>query len=127
VDKELKAAIREIQQHYAEKLKKDCAEAWEHSKEARIKAYEEKLRYETLTKDFTTIMTMDDFRLIRGCLHPDRARDDEERAKLNKAFEKFNRLEKQVNKYLPISELRKTGWDKKSPYYNRAYNRAKKK
>ena len=61
-------------------------------------------------------MTMDEFKLVRSCLHPDRA-PEEQRDKFNRAFQIFNRLEKTVNTKAPISILRRHGWEKVSPYY----------
>lgn len=61
-------------------------------------------------------MTMDEFKLVRSCLHPDRAPEDQ-RDKFNKAFSIFNRLEKTVNTKAPISILRRHGWEKASPFY----------
>lgn len=77
----------------------------------------EKERYEGLNTRFDTIMTRDQFRLVRSCLHPDRV--EVQRDKLAEAFAIFNRLEKCVNTKLPIAELRRTGWETLSPYYKK--------
>ena len=61
-------------------------------------------------------MTMEEFQLVRNCLHPDRAPDDR-RERFEKAFTIFNRLEKTVNTKAPISVLRRHGWEKVSPFY----------
>lgn len=74
-------------------------------------ARQEKIKYERMVKRVSHIMTYDEFKLVRGCLHPDRARDDIERAKMTKAFEIFNRLETKVNPDAPIAEPRRPGWD----------------
>lgn len=77
----------------------------------------ERLRYEGLNTKFHTILTLDQFKLVRSCLHPDRT--DIQKSKLNEAFAIFNRLEKCVNKNLPIAELRRTGWETLSPFYKK--------
>lgn len=64
-------------------------------------------------------MTMDEFKLVRSCLHPDRAPEDR-RERFDKAFTIFNRLEKTVNTKAPISILRRHGWEKASPFHKAA-------
>jgi hypothetical protein len=64
----------------------------------------------------TTIITYDEFKMIRGCLHPDR-QPEELKEKFGKAFDLFNRLEQHVNIKAPIDFLRRYGWEQKSPYY----------
>lgn len=61
------------------------------------------------------MMTYEEFKIVRGLLHPDRYPDDlKERA--GKAFDIFNRLEKCVNPNIGVAELRKRGWEHLSPY-----------
>lgn len=64
----------------------------------------------------TTIITQDEFKLIRGCLHPDR-QPEELKDKFGRAFEIFNKLDQHVNIKAPIAWLRKHGWEKVSPHY----------
>jgi len=52
-------------------------------------------------------MTLDEFRLVRGCLHPDQA--DRSKVSLNKAFDIFNRLERHVSD--KKADRKKNGWD----------------
>lgn len=66
-------------------------------------------RANDLLKNLDGLMTEDEYRLIRGCLHPDRA-NEELRAKFGKAFHIFSRLEKSVNRDMPIELRRKNGW-----------------
>lgn len=64
------------------------------------------------------IMTYEEFKIVRGLLHPDRYPDDlKDRA--GKAFDIFNRLEKCVNPNIGVAELRKRGWEHLSPYGRR--------
>lgn len=70
------------------------------------------------------MMTYEEFKIVRGLLHPDRYPDDlKDRA--GKAFDIFNRLEKAVNPHLGIVELRKRGWEHLSPYYKAKARKAK--
>jgi NADH dehydrogenase/NADH:ubiquinone oxidoreductase subunit G len=86
--------------------------------ERKIAAAEgQELRYTKLVQDFSTFMTYEEFKMIRGCLHPDRT--DIDKAKLGRAFGIFIKLESAVNKRQPIAELRKRGWAHVSPFYKR--------
>jgi hypothetical protein len=58
----------------------------------------------------TPLMTQDEFRLVRGLLHPDRHPEDQE--KYGRALTIFNRLEAGINPNIPIAVLRKRGWGK---------------
>ena len=80
-------------------------------------AFDEKFRYEKLIKSFGTIMTYEDYKLVRGELHPDRPERDASR--LAKAYAIFTKLESTVNKHLPIHELRKRGWAHVSPFHKK--------
>ena len=60
--------------------------------EARI----EKERYVNLSKKVEKVMSHEDFRLILGCLHPDRVPEGQQ-GKYNKAFDIFKRLERQID------------------------------
>lgn len=64
------------------------------------------------------IMTYEEFKIVRGLLHPDRY-PDELKERAGKAFDIFNRLEKCVNPNIGITELRKRGWEHLSPYGRR--------
>lgn len=72
-------------------------------------AMSEKERFSDLTKNLDGLMTEDEYRLIRGCLHPDRA-GEELKEKFGKAFHIFSRLEKSVNRDMPVALRRKNGW-----------------
>jgi hypothetical protein len=61
-------------------------------------------------------MTMEEFQLVRNCLHPDRVPEDR-KERFTKAFGIFDRLQKTVNTKKPIEALRRNGWEKVSPYY----------
>ena len=62
----------------------------------------------TMLAGITPIMTQDEFRSIRGLLHPDRHPEDPE--KYGQALTVFNRLEATINPNIPIAVLRKSGW-----------------
>jgi len=106
--KQLKEAVATERQRLDEEMEKAKDIAEELSKE-RDTAYQIRLGLDSH-------MTMEEFQLIRNCLHPDRAPDDK-RDRYNKAFDIFNRLEKTVNTRKPISVLRNNGWEKASPFY----------
>ena len=59
----------------------------------------------------TPMMTQEEFRLVRGLLHPDRHPEDQE--KYGRALTIFNRLEAGINPNIPIAVLRKSGWGKR--------------
>lgn len=60
--------------------------------------------------DVTNYMTEQEFKIVLGCLHPDRAGgDDVLRKRLDRAFDIFRRLESYIRKY-PVSVMRSRGW-----------------
>lgn len=73
-------------------------------------AEEEKKRLRDLRQNIDGLMTEDEYRLIRGCLHPDRA-PEERREQFSKAFEIFTRLEKSVNRDMPAHLRKARGWN----------------
>ncbi|GJH22242.1 hypothetical protein CBA19CS22_36890 [Caballeronia novacaledonica] len=79
-------------------------------------ARDEVLRYQTMSKGLPRLMTLDEYRLVRGCLHPDRA-NTVEPARLNEAFAIVKRLESTIDPRTPIAELREGGWQKYSGRY----------
>ena len=120
---ELAQMRRDFDEMVAKKVSEERAEmkkqqAW--YLEQHQKSSDAELRYRKLTENFVTCLTLSDFKLICQMLHPDRARDKNEETKLNKAFAAFKKLEKRVDKNLPIAKLRETGWDPFSPYYKRS-------
>ncbi len=82
----------------------------------RTSAQEDKDRAAARLRSIDGYMTLDEFNLIRNCLHPDR-QPEEKKERYGKAFDIFNRLEATVNIHMPIAHMRNTGWDKKSPKY----------
>lgn len=70
---------------------------------------EEQQRIKAVSQGLTAFMSQEEFKLIRGLLHPDRHSDESERYK--RAFEIFNRLQSTINPNIPIAVLRKRGWD----------------
>ncbi len=65
-------------------------------------------RAKELRMSLPGLMTEEEYRLIRGCLHPDRAPEDR-KTTFSKAFDIFSRLAKSVNR-IPIRLRRKQGW-----------------
>lgn len=61
-------------------------------------------------RDISTYMSEDEYRLVLGCLHPDRP--DRTADRLGKAFEIFQRLERYVAVYSPKA-LAERGWNPK--------------
>ena len=60
--------------------------------------------------DITVYMTEQEYKLVLGCLHPDRAGDDDVlRRRLDKAFQVFRRLEVYIKRH-PKSVLKARGW-----------------
>lgn len=56
------------------------------------------------------LMSYEEFRLVLGCLHPDRAPADRV-ARFTEAFRIFQRLEVKANPDLSAADLRARGWD----------------
>jgi hypothetical protein len=83
-------------------------------KKQALAAYEDSLTKRATS--ITTIMTEAEYKLVRGCLHPDR-QPEELRDRFGKAFDIFSRLDQTVNIAAPIDWLRKYGWEKRSPRF----------
>jgi len=61
----------------------------------------------------TAIMTEDEFRFLKGLVHPDRHPADEQ-AKWAKGFELVNRLGEMINPHIPVAVLRERGWERRA-------------
>lgn len=61
------------------------------------------------TRTATPQTLREEYRLVRACLHPDRAPEDR-KPTFTKAFDIFTRLEKSVNRDMPIELRKKHGW-----------------
>lgn len=86
-------------------------EAWFDEQEELVKEKEAQL--DAARAHITQYMTQLEYKLVLGCLHPDRANADaEEQAKYNKAFTIFKRLEPYGNLHIPLKVLRARGWAK---------------
>jgi hypothetical protein len=68
----------------------------------------EKERIKKNSQGLTAFMTKEEFRLVRGLLHPDRHPDDVDRYR--RATEVINRMEAAINPNIPVAVLRKRGW-----------------
>jgi ParB-like chromosome segregation protein Spo0J len=78
-----------------------------HYEEAYQKSNETWLNLQTRLKKLDCWMTEQEFKLVLGCLHPDRQPEDQ-RAKYDKAFQIFKRLEEHLD---PCTRrLRANGW-----------------
>jgi hypothetical protein len=89
-------------------------------RQANLEALEEKARAANeaaaqMLASIDTHMSEEEYRLVLGCLHPDRPDRDPKR--LAQAFAIFKRLESTVNPKTPIAVLRRRGWERKSPFY----------
>lgn len=72
-------------------------------------AQEERDRARNLRMNLDGLMTEEEYKLVRSCLHPDKAPEDR-KAIFNKAFDIFNRLEKSVNRDMPAELRKQRGW-----------------
>lgn len=72
-------------------------------------AQEERDRLRELRMNLDGLMTEEEYRLIRGCLHPDRAPEDR-KPTFGRAFDIFSRLEKSVNRDMPAELRKQRGW-----------------
>lgn len=68
-------------------------------------------RLNALLAKVDTLMTEQEYKMVRGCLHPDSNASPERKTK---AFDIFSRLVRSVNWANPPREIRKDGWDKRS-------------
>lgn len=106
VVRDLKHEFENEVDHVAkERMKEQRARVHQLEKEAR----EEKERLKALRMNLDGLMTEEEYRLIRGCLHPDRA-PAEKKEQFGRAFEIFTRLEKTVNRDMPAELRRERGW-----------------
>ncbi len=78
--------------------------------ELRKEAQADRDKAKAMIQGITPMMTQEEFRLVRGLLHPDRHPDEAE--KYGRALTIFNRLEAGINPNIPIAVLRKSGWAK---------------
>lgn len=72
-------------------------------------AQEERDRARALRMNLDGLMTEEEYRAIRACLHPDRAPEDR-KAQFAKAFTIFTRLEESVNREMPSVLRKQRGW-----------------
>ncbi len=115
--KKTKAALTQV----VNDLRHDFETEVEHVVRERLKDQRERLtarekevlaereRVRELRTNLDGLMTEEEYRLVRGCLHPDRAPEDR-RQQFGKAFDIFTRLEKSVNRDMPIKLRRQHGW-----------------
>ncbi len=108
--------LTEMQQQFQVELQSAIKREQTKINEARKELIELEKKLNKAATTITTIITYDEFKMIRGCLHPDR-QPEELKEKFGKAFDLFNRLEQHVNIKAPIDFLRRYGWEQKSPYY----------
>lgn len=121
VTKAVEAEKKRLQKAYEAKEKELCDKFWElvsarveeQLKEKKemydglvTEIMDEKLRYEIMIQNHRTIISYEEFKYIRGCLHPDKSQDPKEQERLNRAFTLFNQLEPLINKKLPRERLR---------------------
>lgn len=109
------AKLVEMQKEFQVELQSAIKREQDKITEARKELIELEKKISKAATTITTIITYDEFKMIRGCLHPDR-QPDELKEKFGKAFDLFNRLEQHVNIKAPIDFLRRYGWEQKSPF-----------
>lgn len=109
------AKLAEMQKEFQVELQAAIQREQDKINEARKELIELEKKISKAATTITTIITYDEFKMIRGCLHPDR-QPDELKEKFGKAFDLFNRLEQHVNIKAPIDFLRRYGWEQKSPF-----------
>lgn len=85
---QFKAQVEEAAVKRAEELSANMCRFYKLSTE---EAEQAKAEYKRLSKKLPQIMSHDEFKLVRSCLHSDR-QTDTERARYDKAFEIFNRI-----------------------------------
>lgn len=109
------AKLVEMQKEFQIELQAAIQREQDKINEARKELIELEKKISKAATTITTIITYDEFKMIRGCLHPDR-QPEELKEKFGKAFDLFNRLEQHVNIKAPIDFLRRYGWEQKSPF-----------
>lgn len=115
--KKTKTALKQV----VADLRHDFETEVEHVLQDRLKAQRERLhklekeaqeerdRARNLRMNLDGLMTEEEYKLVRSCLHPDKAPEDR-KAIFNKAFDIFNRLEKSVNRDMPAELRKQRGW-----------------
>ena len=110
---EIKRAMDDLRHDFEKEVHHHAQESTKQQRERLLsmekEAQEELERARYLRMNLDGLMTEDEYRLIRGCLHPDRAPEDR-RQQFAKAFEVFTRLEKTVNKEMPEKLRNARGW-----------------
>ena len=101
IEDEVKRRVAKKQEEL-KKLEADLTRLWREAARDQERASE-------LLKNLDGLMTEEEYKLIRGCLHPDRA-DEALKEKFGKAFHIFSRLEKSVKRDMPVALRRKNGW-----------------
>lgn len=115
--KKTKVALSQVVSELRHEFEKEV----EHVVKERLKAQRERLhnmeketkeeleRARNLRMNLDGLMTEEEYKLVRSCLHPDRAPEDR-KPLFNKAFDIFNRLEKSVNRDMPAQLRKQRGW-----------------
>lgn len=118
----VKAEVRKRTAMEREQLAKDRTRLVQ--AEDKLKEYEDRLKKQKTS--ILTVMTYDDFKLILGCLHPDKHSTEGEavHARYNKATEIFKRLKASVHPLESIEVLRAWGWEGIAPAYKRRKRKA---
>ena len=113
VKKEIKQAMERMRHDFEMEVHHHAQEKTKEQREKLIKlqqeAEEEKERVRNLRQNLDGLMTEAEYRLIRGCLHPDHAPQDKIE-KFNRAYDIFTRLEKSVNREMPEKLRNQRGW-----------------
>ena len=95
VERVAKAEVRRLQELYWQDITAEVAKRTEPERERlateRQKALYEQERWRALSSKLSAHMTQDEFRLVLGCLHPDKQPADRQE-RYGRAFDIFNRL-----------------------------------
>lgn len=66
-----------------------------------------------MRQGITAVMTEDEFKFLKGLVHPDR-HPAEEQAKWSKGFELVSRLGEMIHPNIPVAVLRARGWERRA-------------
>lgn len=106
---EIKNLQAKFQTAVREKVQKETEEQRAELNRQQMKALEEISNWAERSKCLDEWMTQEEYKLVLGCLHPDKHHPDEQ-ARYSKAFHIFKRLEIHVNS--TASKRVKNGWAK---------------
>lgn len=96
IETAIKVETARLQSEFKAAVAAEAAKLVPGQLEAQQELSEQMFIWQERNKKFNVWMTQEEFNLVRGCLHPDRAPEDQ-REKFAKAFQIFNRLAQHVD------------------------------